>query len=98
VGIFFTSSKPLLPEIRKSIEDALRVNPQTLVNPQQEAADIAIQLNQCSVQMRGSGRTPNGRLRRLAQRTQRATRDGGTVLTVCCAPSPTWLATIVLRS
>ena len=49
MGIFFTSSKPVLPEIRDSIEDALLVNPQTLGTlplgtSQQEAAKRSIQL------------------------------------------------------
>jgi len=46
MGIFYTSSKPVLPEVTRMFEDALRVNYQTLVNPQHEAAHRAVQLDQ----------------------------------------------------
>ncbi len=45
MAIFFTSSKPVLPTIRSTIEDALRVNPQTLVSPEKEAADRTVELS-----------------------------------------------------
>ena len=45
MGIFFTSSQPTLPIVRKTIEDALRVDFQTLASPQKEAADRAIELS-----------------------------------------------------
>jgi|SRR5579859_1987206 len=51
MGIFYTSSKPVLPEIRRSIEEALIVDPQTLGTPllgsaRKEASDRSMQLYQ----------------------------------------------------
>jgi hypothetical protein len=46
VGIFYTSSQPVLPTLRDAIEDALRVDPLTLANPGQEAAGRTLQVAQ----------------------------------------------------
>ena len=46
MAIFFTSSQPVLPTIHKTIEDALKTDPQTLtlVGPEKEAADRTVKL------------------------------------------------------
>src|SRR5690348_18335790 len=44
MGIFYTSSKPVLPSIKASIQDALMVNPSQLVDPGKEAATRTVAL------------------------------------------------------
>ena len=46
MGIFYTSPRRVLPEVRNAIEDALRVDPKTLSNPGQEASQRTLQLDQ----------------------------------------------------
>lgn len=49
MAIFFTSSRPVLPTIRKTIEDALRFDPTKFVSlgvsPEKEAADRTVELS-----------------------------------------------------
>jgi len=45
MGIFFTSSQPALPTVRNAIADALKVDFQTVANPQKEAADRTVALS-----------------------------------------------------
>ncbi|PYY05001.1 MAG: hypothetical protein DMG69_28275 [Acidobacteria bacterium] len=46
MGIFFTSSRSFLPTISAALENALSVNPATLANPGQEAAQRTVQVAQ----------------------------------------------------
>ncbi len=44
MGVFFTSPQSTMPAIRTAIRDALLVNPNVLVNPDDEAANRAVTL------------------------------------------------------
>jgi hypothetical protein len=46
VGIFFTSTQPVLPALKTALEDALRVAPTTLLDPGLEASNRTVQLAQ----------------------------------------------------
>jgi hypothetical protein len=46
MGIFYTKPQRVLPVVTNAIEDALKVDPKTLANPGQEAAQRAQQVDQ----------------------------------------------------